>query len=204
VSLVLVVWCLPIDDAQRTALQLTQVPMIELLTLDSDMEPTAPGGGILVLDLDETLVHTDRDMHVHPRPGCYEFLRVVAAAFDEVAIFTASLQPYADPILDYLEAASGVRFGRRLYRESCTLSSAGYYAKDLRLFGADMARIVLVDNLRTSYSLQPDNGIPIKDWLANPGDEDDELRHLALFLRDKVATADDVRVVLRRHFSNPW
>lgn len=80
----------------------------------------------LVLDLDETLIHSmsrgaPRQLgsgshmielrvnnvatlyHVYKRPFCDHFLREVARWFD-LQIFTASVKEYADPIIDWLES----------------------------------------------------------------------------------------------------
>ncbi|XBW35999.1 hypothetical protein QEN19_001574 [Hanseniaspora menglaensis] len=75
----------------------------------------------LVLDLDETLVHSSfkyvkaadfvipveidgivHSVYVLKRPGCDEFLREVAKWY-EVVIFTASVSRYGDPLLDTLD-----------------------------------------------------------------------------------------------------
>ena len=76
----------------------------------------------LVLDLDETLVHSGfipfdcpsdviikieldneiHDIHVLVRPGVKEFLEKMAKKF-EIVIFTASLSKYADPLLDIID-----------------------------------------------------------------------------------------------------
>lgn len=75
----------------------------------------------LVLDLDETLVHSSfkyvkaadfvipveidgivHSVYVLKRPGCDEFLRQVAKWY-EVVIFTASVSRYGDPLLDTLD-----------------------------------------------------------------------------------------------------
>ena len=79
------------------------------------------GRKTLVLDLDETLVHSSfkppknpdivlpvdiegRLMHVYVlvRPGCIKFLTEMAKYY-EVVIFTASLSKYADPLMDILD-----------------------------------------------------------------------------------------------------
>lgn len=44
------------------------------------------------------------------------------------------------------------------------------YAKDLSLFRKDLSRVVLIDNSLFSFMLQPDNGIPIKDWRGSSSD----------------------------------
>ena len=79
----------------------------------------------MVLDLDETLVHSSfkspggnepladivlpvdiegRVCHVYVlvRPGCQKFLSEMVKYY-EVVIFTASLQKYADPLMDILD-----------------------------------------------------------------------------------------------------
>ena len=87
----------------------------------------------MALDLDETLIHTEFNrprlrqrakviMNMKPegigyvlyRPGVIDFLKSVTQLY-EVAIFTASVKEYADPIIDGLEAACGSSF-YRLYR----------------------------------------------------------------------------------------
>ena len=159
---------------------------------------------VLVLDLDETLVHAvsgsngGADMDVFLRPNVHEFLEGVSRAFREVVVFTAATKPYADQVLKALDP-DGRIVSRRFYRDSCTALRDGSVAKDLRLLGVDLASIVLLDNTPSCYSLQPDNGIPIKSWV---GDEDDrELLRLLPFLVDEVAPAKDVRAVVRGHYS---
>ena len=79
------------------------------------------GRKTLVLDLDETLVHSSfktsknpdivlpidiegRVCHVYVlvRPGCIKFLSEMAKYY-EVVIFTASLSKYAIPLMDILD-----------------------------------------------------------------------------------------------------
>lgn len=93
------------------------------------------GKKTLVLDLDETLVHSSFrpvpspdyvipveidgrivDVYVLKRPYVDHFLRAVGQRF-EVVVFTASLGKYADPLLDLLDRSGVVRW--RLFREAC-------------------------------------------------------------------------------------
>ena len=81
------------------------------------------GKKCLVLDLDETLVHSSframpnadyvipvriddvvHQVYVCKRPGVDEFLKRMAAAY-EVVLYTASLNKYADPLIDMLDPA---------------------------------------------------------------------------------------------------
>jgi CTD small phosphatase-like protein 2 len=61
----------------------------------------------------------------------------------------------------------------------------------------DLARVVLVDNLSVSFALQPDNGIPIADFIDDP--RDSELARV-LALLNELASEADVRPVLARRF----
>ena len=54
------------------------------------------------------------------------------------------------------------------------------YVKDLKRLGRDLKKIVLVDNSPVCYSLQPENGIPIKSWYGDKTDT--ELYKLTDFL----------------------
>jgi Dullard-like phosphatase family protein len=117
------------------------------------------GKNTLVLDLDETLVHSsfsgpkfdlsiditvDRQkfkIFVLKRPGLEEFLQKCYDLY-EVVIFTASLSVYADPLLDILDPHGKIAF--RLFRESCSFAN-GTYVKDLSRLGRDLKKVVIVD-----------------------------------------------------------
>jgi TFIIF-interacting CTD phosphatase-like protein len=63
--------------------------------------------------------------------------------------------------------------------------------------GDNLARVVLVDNSSTSFVPQPDNGIPIVDFLADPCDS--ALAPI-LTLINELKSQEDVRPVLVRRF----
>jgi RNA polymerase II subunit A small phosphatase-like protein len=117
------------------------------------------GRNTLVLDLDETLVHSSftkiksdltidieiegefYKVYVLKRPGVDEFLSKCAELF-EVVLFTASLAAYADPLLNALDPEGLLSF--RLFRDSCTFSPSGY-VKDLSRLGRDLKHVLIVD-----------------------------------------------------------
>ena len=162
------------------------------------------GKKCLVLDLDETLVHStfhvpeshdlvvtlglpdgsQQNIYVAKRPGVDEFLARVSEKF-EVVIFTASLAHYADPVIDFLTVGMNKHLGEpreinlRLYRESC-LFLRGLYVKDLSRLGRKLEHTVIVDNSPASFLLQPDHGIPIKSWFSDMGDTELALLHDSL------------------------
>jgi RNA polymerase II subunit A small phosphatase-like protein len=164
----------------------------------------------LVLDLDETLVHSSftpvpnadfvisielenvlHRVYVRKRPGVDEFLRAVSQKF-EVVVFTASLNKYADPLLDILDRDRVVT--KRLFREAC-VQHYGNYVKDLTHLGRSLESSIIIDNSPFSYMFQPDNAIAITSWFDDRSDR--ELYELLPFL-DNLVDVDDVRTVLRR------
>ncbi|XP_010529143.1 PREDICTED: uncharacterized protein LOC104806114 isoform X2 [Tarenaya hassleriana] len=169
----------------------------------------------LVLDLDETLVHSslepcndadftfrvffnmqENTVYVKQRPHLYRFLERVVELF-HVVIFTASHSTYASQLLDILDP-DGKFISQRFYRDSCILSD-GIYTKDLTVLGLDLAKVAIVDNCPQVYRLQINNGIPIKSWYDDP--TDDGLISLLSFL-ETLADADDVRPIIARRFGN--
>ena len=113
----------------------------------------------LVLDLDETLVHSsfslmpcdttlklrieghDFTISVLKRPGVDEFLKKCTDLF-EVVIFTASLPEYANPLIDSLDPESKISF--RLFRQSCVQINNSY-VKDLSRLGRNLNNVIIVD-----------------------------------------------------------
>ncbi|KAF8826686.1 hypothetical protein HHX47_DHR5000169 [Lentinula edodes] len=87
--------------------------------------------------------------HVYKRPFVDFFLRTVSGWYTLV-IFTASMQEYADPVIDWLDAGRGI-LDHRLFRDSCTQLPNGSYTKDLAVVEPDLARVCLIDNSPISY-----------------------------------------------------
>lgn len=138
------------------------------------------GQKTLVIDLDETLIHSLAKggrmssghmvevklnntvgfggttlgpqhpilYYVHKRPHCDEFLRKVCKWYNLV-VFTASVQEYADPVIDWLEQERKY-FSARLYRQHCTYRN-GAYIKDLSSVEPDLSRVMILDNSPLSY-----------------------------------------------------
>jgi TFIIF-interacting CTD phosphatase-like protein len=127
---------------------------------------------VLVLDLDETMVHADMSpdggIMLLLRPHLGEFLQRANALFDELIVFTAATQEYADRALEHVEQVSGVRLRRRYYRDSCSINAYGEVAKDLRILREDAGTVAfLLDNTPSAYSLQPEAGIAIKSYVRD-------------------------------------
>lgn len=87
--------------------------------------------------------------YVHKRPHCDDFLRRVCKWYNLV-VFTASVQEYADPVIDWLEAERKF-FSKRLYRQHCTFRG-GCYIKDLSGVEPDLSKVIILDNSPASYA----------------------------------------------------
>lgn len=178
----------------------------------------------LILDLDETLIHSMSKggrmstghmvevrlnttvvggegttkagpqhpilYYVHKRPYCDDFLRRICKWYNLV-IFTASVQEYADPVIDWLESERKF-FSQRLYRQHCTFRH-GAFIKDLSSVEPDLSKVMILDNSPLSYMFHPDNAIPIQGWISDPTDND--LLHLVPLL-EGLQYVSDVRALL--------
>lgn len=168
----------------------------------------------LVLDLDETLVHSSfkpigycdfvlsinmdniiHKVYVLKRPGADEFLEEMSKYY-ELVIFTASLDKYANPLLDLLDP-KGLITGR-LFREHCTRRGQ-MYVKDMDKIGRKLENSLIVDNSPHSYALHPHNAVNILTWFDDPNDT--ELFDMMPFLK-KLTGIKDVGTVLDA--TKPW
>ncbi|KAK3896708.1 HAD-like domain-containing protein [Staphylotrichum tortipilum] len=177
------------------------------------LPPQAPehkGRKCLVLDLDETLVHSSfkilhqadftipveiegnyHNVYVIKRPGVDQFMKRVGELY-EVVVFTASVSKYGDPLLDQLDIHKVVH--HRLFRESC-YNHQGNYVKDLSQVGRDLKDTIIIDNSPTSYIFHPQHAVPISSWFSDA--HDNELLDLIPVLEDLAGpNVRDVSLVL--------
>jgi len=155
------------------------------------------GRKCLVLDLDETLVHSSfqpvdkydflipveiegnvYQVYVAKRPHVDEFLKKMGEVY-EVVIFTASLSKYADPVLDLLDIHKVIDY--RLFREHCTCIN-DIYVKDMSIMGRPIESVFIIDNSPHAYSLQPESAFPCTSWFDDY--EDNELLEFIPILQD--------------------
>ena len=72
--------------------------------------------------------------------------------------------------------------------------------KHLGIIGRDLHRCLIIDNSPNSFQFQPENGIEIKNFIDDKGD--DELLKMSPFLL-ALSKASDVRLMLRNsHMTN--
>ena len=159
----------------------------------------------LILDLDETLVHSSftpfekndiilevdfegimYNIYVLVRPFAKEFIINVSKYF-EVVIFTASIPKYASPLLDILDKQKNIK--HRLYREQCTFIN-GLYIKDLKRLNRPLKDLIIVDNSPLAFAFNEENGLPIKTWYDDYSDNElKKILPLIIFL----SNVNDVR-----------
>ena len=168
----------------------------------------------LILDLDETLVHSSfvpfqnndiilevelesviYNIFVLVRPGTIEFIKKVAKLY-EVVIFTASISKYALPLLDILDIEKNIKY--KLTREHCTFLN-GIYIKELKKLNRNLNDLIILDNSPLAYSFDNDNGLPIKAWYEDRDDSELEKVYLLLEFLSKVK---DVRNFIKKFVNN--
>lgn len=176
---------------------------------------------LLLLDLDETLVHatTQRPASYHShstfdfqfnvdmganqapvpvwvalRPYAKQFLYDIAPYF-ELAVFTASIKNYADKVCEALDP-SGTLIQHRLYRDHCS-DVDGVFVKDLSLLNRPLHRLAILDNSPHAYLFHPENSIPILSWFDDA--RDNELQKLVPMLIRELSQANEVYDVLAKY-----
>ncbi|RVE58431.1 hypothetical protein OJAV_G00209190 [Oryzias javanicus] len=173
------------------------------------MESSDTGKICVVIDLDETLVHSSfkpmnnpdfiipveiegklHQVYVLKRPHVDEFLKRMGELF-ECILFTASLSKYADPVSDMLDKCGA--FKNRLFREACVFHK-GNYVKDLSRLGRDLNRVIIIDNSPASYIFHPENAVPVESWFDDTSDT--ELLDLIPFF-EKLSKEGGIYDILR-------
>ncbi len=151
----------------------------------------------LILDMDETLIHyffTHINGMFFVRPYCFNFLRELNEIY-EIVTFTAGTKEYADNILNILDIDNNI-IKYRLYRQHTTILGCSIY-KDLSKIGRDLSKVIIIDNLKENFKMQPNNGIFIKTWTNDINDV--QFKDLLKILKDIVAlNVFDVRPVIQK------
>ena len=187
-----------------------------------EIERLSKSKKILLLDLDETLIHADfakeyendtknpydtiisfeseneiNNVGIFLRPGVKLFLENLSKFF-EIGIFTASVSEYADEVIKFLDPENNfIKF--KLYRKNCVNVNDILKVKDLRILkNFDLKNVVLVDNNMYSFAAQLSNGILINSFYCNKNDN--ELYNVYGYLMNYIYQAEDVRKVNEEFF----
>ncbi|XP_021180750.2 uncharacterized protein LOC105938025 isoform X2 [Fundulus heteroclitus] len=153
-----------------------QVPAKPLL---SQLASNDPAKICVVIDLDETLVHSS-------------FKPLNNADFIIPVEIEGIVHQYADPVSDLLDKDGA--FQSRLFREACVYHK-GNYVKDLSRLGRDLKRVIIIDNSPASYIFHPDNAVPVVSWFNDMSDT--ELLDLIPFF-ERLSKVDDIYDILKK------
>ena len=171
-----------------------------------------PDKKTLVLDLDETLIHSDDfpphpeieffevgnpKFFVHKRPGLDHFIKFACEKF-EVFTFTYGTKEYAEEILNKI--CPQVPQDHRLYRELCFLHHSGQIQKNLDILKRKPENIILIDDCNDQKYFNPNNTIVIPEWKGTPWDTC--LIDIVPGILEKCLQADDVRAIITKIPSN--
>ena len=147
----------------------------------------------LVLDLDETILHSLRLNFGHYfflRPGTIELLNELSE-FYEIIIFTSSPKEYADDIIDKIDP-KGILILHRLYK-SHVIFEKKKTVKNLNLIGRDLNKIVFVDNIKCNAKYNPKNLYLIPSWTDDIFDDEIyKLKNKLLYIYESGKFNDDI------------
>jgi len=182
------------------------------------MSETQAQRPLLVLDLDEALVHaeekgkphlgrspdfTTSDYVVYKRPHLAEFLSRMWKLYD-LAVWSAAGTLYVNRVVEVIFADhkqpvfvfSGVRTTRRFDHDRME----AYYIKDLkkvRKTGFDLRRVLIVDDLQLNAQRNYGNAVYVDEF--NGDKDDNELSLLSEYL-ERLAASPNFRAVEKRYW----
>lgn len=145
--------------------------------------PDTPPVPVLVLDLEDTLVHSEwsrkHGWRHAKRPGVDEFLETLAQYY-EIVVFSNHHSYMAEEIVAKMDRKQAVL--HVLARESTRYYNSAH-VKDLAKLNRDLQQVILLDDDATAYQLQPENAIPVKPYTDGRDRDDHELKDLIPFLK---------------------
>ncbi|MGH8082477.1 MAG: NIF family HAD-type phosphatase [Lysobacter sp.] len=170
---------------------------------------------LLVLDLDETLIHASEvelsraadfravGYHVYRRPHLQPFLDHALANF-EVGVWTSSGRHYAEAVVSALFPPQALRFVWSSDR--CSLSrdwDTGHYLNRKRLHklkrhGYRLERMLAIDDTASKHADNYGNLVCVSEFLGED-EHDDELLQLMPYL-DGLAAQPNVRKIEKRRW----
>ncbi|HEY0562971.1 MAG TPA: HAD family hydrolase [Methylophilus sp.] len=169
---------------------------------------------LLVLDLDETLVHANHEKpahddyfkvanyYVHKRPNLDWFIKEMLTTF-KIGVWTASSEMYAEIVTNELFSKGDLEFVWANKR--CTLArsfNTGEYdviknLRKLKKLGYPMESIIMVDDTASKHVKNYGNLVLIKEFKGDQND--DELVPLANYL-EHLARVPNIRNVEKRNW----
>jgi carboxy-terminal domain RNA polymerase II polypeptide A small phosphatase len=172
---------------------------------------------LLILDLDETLIHATKDTkelqhdfkyqdyYIFKRPYLESFLVGVNSKFD-LAIWSSADDNYVSDLVSKIKPADiDFKFiwgrTRCSYRRDLDLDQYNWEKrlKKVKSLGYKLEKVLIIDDTQEKCRNNYGNAIYIKEFLGDPRDQ--ELLKLAEYL-EGLSTVENVRTVEKRHWSN--
>ena len=169
------------------------------------------GKKTLVLNLDETLVHskfgrfedwdkffclksetTYYSISMYKRPHLDEFLDFWYKNF-EVVLISSAIPSYSNEVFDEIDKGRAVT---RLFRDSC-LYRDNIYIKTIDRLRRNPSTVIILESNPITWWLNTNNVFPIKWWFGNQ--KDNELSDIIPILTS-LAKVKDVRGIIQRIF----
>jgi len=175
-------------------------------TLDDSRDSVSDfekGDLIIVLDLDQTLVHAQQaiddadasfvvvsgdssSLKVFKRPYLDKFLAEVSK-HGEVHVYTASTRQYADQVLDQIDPRGYVT--GRYYREHCVVGKDGQLTKSMDVITKNLQKLVVIDDSEQVYQRYRENTIHVEPWTGG--------------LRKDIWLKECLKILNQLRYSNP-
>ena len=177
---------------------------------------------ILVLDLDETLIHVSHERLNNINLPQYRFFYTKENekinSSEQIEKYSAYLikRPYLNEFFNrinkifkeiiiftsskksYADAILKIIDEKKIiskcfYRDDCKYKEIGLFFKDLTIVNNNIHNVIIVDNNPNNFSLQRSNGLPISTFEFNENDK--ELLEISYIL-EKLTKYNDVRKVI--------
>ncbi len=172
----------------------------------------SPFKKLLLLDLDETLIHTDFEykfdnhdiylklcnddgnhdiLPINIRPYVKEFL-VFASKFFDIVIFTASKKEYAEVIVNFIDPERVLI--KEIFDRSHCIIYKNLFLKFIDIFNIPAKECIIIDNSIFSFAYNLSNGILVTSFYNEK--EDQDMVSVIELLETYLIKCHDVREVL--------
>ena len=168
---------------------------------------------LLILDLDETLIHATKtklastghdfvyaDYFVYKRPGFDDLLNSIKEDF-KIGVWSSASDDYVNEItshifpdnftLEFIWGRSRCTFKRDVVFDTYSFAKP---LKKLKKKGYELERILIIDDTAEKVKDNFGNAIYIKEFTGTP---DDELKKLSIYLQ-KLKSVSNVREIEKR------
>ena len=157
----------------------------------------------LVLDLDETLIHCNRNTNngfiLLLRPGLIEFLQKMKNLC-ELILFSFGTSSYVDSIIKVIEKKE--KFFEYILDRNHGIYENGECIKNLDMLNRDLKNVIIIDDTYKYFKLHKENGICVKPFYGDNENDNNTLIVLGNILEKIFFDANnsgDIRISLKKY-----